>query len=97
MSKSQTPEERRLTEILREIAILADKADLLGSAPALVDTPLPVSVSVDQAAALLGVAPSTVMEYINSGKLKSFHMGRRRLVRLSALHEFTRDLENDCG
>ena len=61
MFKSQTPEERRLTEILREIAILADKADLLGSAPALVDTPLPVSVSVDQAAALLGVAPSTVM------------------------------------
>lgn len=97
MSKSQTPEERRLTEILREIAILADKADLLGSAPALVDTPLPVSVSVDQAAALLGVAPSTVMEYINSGKLKSFHMGRRRLVRLDALHEFARDLENDCG
>ena len=95
MSKSQTPQERQLTELLRQIAKLASEADLSQSPPPLVGTPLPVAVSVEQAALLLGVAPSTLGEYIRNGRLKSFRMGRRLLIRLDSLHDFARDLETD--
>ena len=68
MSKSQTPEERRLIEILTKIQKLVDEAHLSVSAPALVATPPPVSVSVEQAAALLGIAPSTLDDPIQERK-----------------------------
>ena len=95
MSTAKTPEERQLKEIVDKIRKLVAEADLSESTPALVATPLPVAVSMEQAAALLSVAPSTLMEYVRSGQLQTFHMGRRRLVRLDTLHDFARDLEND--
>ena len=96
MSKSQTPEERRLIEILTKIEKLVDEAHLSVSAPALVATPLPVAVSVEQAAALLGVAPSTLDDPLRSGRLRSFHMGRRRLITLDALYDFAKAMETEC-
>lgn len=90
-----TPIERQLMETIGKIQKLLDEVGLSRAAPALVATPLPVAVSVEQAAALLGVAPSTISDYIRSGKLKSFHLGRRLLVRLDALHDFAQDLENE--
>ena len=95
MSTAKTPEERQLKEILDKIRKLVAEAYLSEPTPALVATPLPVDVSMEQAAALLGVALSTLMEYVRSGQLQTFHMGRRRLVRLDALHRFAQDLEND--
>ena len=93
MGRETGSEERQLRSILCRIGTLVDEADLSHHREALVATPLPVAVSVEQAAALLGVAPSTLEEYFRSGALRYFRMGRRKLVLLETLHEFARDLE----
>ena len=101
MGRETGSEERRLRAILCRIGTLVDEADLCRHRETLVATPLPVAVSVEaeqaaaveQAAALLGVAPSTLEEYFRSGALRYFRMGRRKLVLLETLHEFARDLE----
>lgn len=59
----------------------------------LVAIPPPVAVSMEQGAALLGVAPNTLEEFARSGQLRTFRMGRRRLVRVEALKEFARQAE----
>ena len=86
-------EERRLRTLLDRIAGLADEAPLVDASAPLVDTPLPVAVGVDQGAALLGIAPTTLVELVRKGELRTFRVGRRRLVRLEALSEFARALE----
>ena len=93
MGREIDPEERRLKNLLVQIGRLVDQAGLTDDKLALVDTPLPVAVSVEQAAALLGVAPSTVDERIRSGELRHFRMGRRKLILLDTLHAFARKLE----
>ena len=89
MSRPIDLEHARLKALLGKIGQLLNEAELIEPPPALVATPLPVAVSMDQAAALLGgVAQSTLDEYIHSGQLPTFRVGRRRLVRLDALNEF---------
>jgi excisionase family DNA binding protein len=48
----------------------------------------PVLVSVDQAATVVGIGKSKLYELLLSGELKSLKIGRRRLIRMSALEEF---------
>lgn len=73
---------------------------LLSSAPA---TPMriarpsgrevePVSVQIEVAASLLGVSTSFVEKLIRGGKLKSFKLGRRRLVRVVDIERFATGL-----
>lgn len=95
MAKQTTSvEELRLKDILGKIKKLTDEAEFIEPSQALVATPLPVAVSIERAAALLAVAPSTLSEYTHSGQLPTFRLGRRLLVRLDALHAFAKMLEN---
>ena len=84
------PQERRLQDTLSKIRELLDDADLLRLElpPALVATPEPVTVSIQQAAALLGVTEQGLKAYVRSGQLMTLRLGRRRLVRLDTLREF---------
>ena len=50
-------EDRRLKAGLSQIAKVVKNLDLIESMPVLVATPQPISVNVEQGAALLGVAP----------------------------------------
>ena len=52
---------------------------------------------MDQAAALLGVTAQTLDEYVRSGQLPTFRLGRRRLARLAAIHEFAQAQEDAEG
>jgi excisionase family DNA binding protein len=45
-------------------------------------------LDVDEAAAALGVGRSTVYGEIAAGRLRSLHVGRRRLLPASAIAEF---------
>lgn len=46
------------------------------------------AVDLDEAAALLGVGRSTIQKLINNGKLKSFKVETRRLIRMETIDEF---------
>jgi excisionase family DNA binding protein len=48
----------------------------------------PISVGVDDAARLIGVARSMFYEMIASGEIQTFKLGRRRLVRVKTLEAF---------
>ncbi len=48
----------------------------------------PISVGVDDAARLIGVARSMFYEMIASGDIQTFKLGRRRLVRVKTLEAF---------
>jgi excisionase family DNA binding protein len=48
----------------------------------------PISVGVDDAARLIGVARSMFYEMIASGEIDTFKLGRRRLVRVKTLEAF---------
>ena len=87
-------EERRLKAGLSQIAKVVKDLDLIESMPVLVATPQPISVNVEQGAALLGVAPKTLKKQIESGKLRTFKVGRRLLIRLDALNAFAHALED---
>ena len=86
-------EEQRLKHLLGQIGKLVGQAGLTDYGVSLVATPLPVAISIEQAASLLGVAPSTVDEYVRAGTLPHFRMGRRKLVLLESLHTFAKKLE----
>ena len=87
-------EHRRLKALLGKVGKLLDEAEFIEPPPELVATPKPVAVSKEQAAVLLGVVPSTLGEYIHSGQLRIFHLGRRVLIRLEALNAFAQGLED---
>lgn len=50
-----------------------------------------LSVSVTEAARLLGVSPYSVRNYIRRGELPAIRLGRRVLLSLSRLRELTGD------
>ena len=50
--------------------------------------------SIPEFAYAFKIGRSTVYELIDSGKLKSFHVGRRRLISYDAAHEWQRTLES---
>ncbi len=87
-------DERRLKAGLSQIAKVLKGLDLIDSMPALVATPQPIAVNIEQGAALLGVAPKTLKEQIRSGKLSTFRVGQRRLIALAALNAFAHALED---
>lgn len=47
-----------------------------------------LAVSVDEAAALIGVGRDIMFRLTASGEVKSFKIGARRLVSVKALHDF---------
>ena len=46
-----------------------------------------VTVSVDEAAAMLGISRTSAYEYIRTGHLPAIRMGRRLLIPLRALED----------
>ena len=88
-------DERRLKTALNTIAQALQDVNLLEPVPALVATPQPIAVSLKQAAELLDITPPTLGELVRSGKLRTFHIGRRRLIRLETLNEFTQAQEEE--
>lgn len=52
---------------------------------------------VDDAAQLLSVSRSVVYELLRSGRLRSVHVGRTRLIPLSALSEYVAQLEHEAA
>ncbi|WP_323157650.1 helix-turn-helix domain-containing protein [Pseudomonas fulva] len=54
-------------------------------------TPLkPISVGVDEAARLIGVARSMLYAMIARGELETFKLGKRRLIRVKTLEAFVK-------
>ena len=97
MSRRNDPismEERRLKALLGKIGRLLDEAELIEPRPELVATPEPVAVSLEQAAAMLNVKPASLRDYIRSGQLRTFRLGRRVLIRRAALHSFAEAKED---
>ena len=45
----------------------------------------PLAVSPGEAARLLGIGRTRLYEELGSGAIPSFHLGRRRLIRIAAL------------
>lgn len=50
----------------------------------------PISVGVEEAARLIGVARSMLYEMIARGDIQTFKLGRRRLVRVKTLEAFVK-------
>lgn len=50
--------------------------------------PEPLLVSTQVAAELLGISQRTAIKLIDAGDLRSLKIGRRRMVPMSAVHEF---------
>ncbi len=59
--------------------------------------PPKLNLSVDEAAAALGVSPRMVRSLIAKRTLKSNHIGRRVLVSVEALAAFVRDREAEAS
>ncbi|PLU84779.1 DNA-binding protein [Pseudomonas plecoglossicida] len=49
---------------------------------------VPLSVGVEEAGRILGISRSATYEFIASGELKTFKIGRRRLALMSELKAF---------
>jgi excisionase family DNA binding protein len=47
--------------------------------------PAPLALSPSEAARILGCGRTKLYELLGTGEIKSFHLGRRRLIRLSAI------------
>ena len=86
-------EEQRLKMALNKIAQALQDANLLEPTPAMVATPQPIAVSMEQGAQLLGVTLSTLEEQVRSGEIRTFRIGRRRLIRLDSLDAFAQAQE----
>ena len=52
---------------------------------------------VDDAAQLLSISRSVVYELLRSGRLRSVHVGRTRLIPLDALAEYVAQLEHEAA
>lgn len=52
-----------------------------------------LTVSPEEAANLLGIGRTRLYEELGSGALPSFHVGRRRLIRLSAIEDWITERE----
>ena len=48
----------------------------------------PISVGIEEAARLIGVARSMLYEMIKNDEIQTFKLGRRRLVRVKTLEAF---------
>lgn len=61
------------------------------------DTPgiTPIFISVKQAARALGISDWVCYQLLDEGKIDSRYQGRRRLVRVSSLHEYADSLPTE--
>lgn len=55
----------------------------------------PISVGIDEAARLIGVARSMFYEMIANDEIQTFKLGRRRLVRVKTLEAFIKRLSQE--
>lgn len=53
----------------------------------------PLALSPSEAARILGCGRTKLYELLGTGEIKSFHLGRRRLIRLSAIEAWISDRE----
>jgi excisionase family DNA binding protein len=53
-----------------------------------------VTVSVDEAMKALGVCRDVIYDLLKSGNIRSFKMGRRRLVVVQSLYEWAARMES---
>lgn len=58
------------------------------SRPASPPSPAALAYSINDAAAVIGIGPTLLEELIARGEIKSFKVGRRRLVSRAALEAF---------
>lgn len=58
---------------------------------------VPISVGVEEAARLIGIARSMLYEMIARGDIASFKVGRRRLILMSVLEAHVRALAEENG
>lgn len=82
---------RQAAAVQQQCAILARQvADLTSEVTDLVERPATeaLSVSVDEAARLLGVGRSTMFALLDAGDVRSVKVGARRLIPRRALEEF---------
>jgi len=75
------------------VALAKEVASLTAEVTELIERPAPppLSVSVDEAARLLGVGRSTMFALLESGQVRSVKVGARRLVPRRALEELVAD------
>lgn len=57
----------------------------------------PLAYSVDEAADMLGVCRTTIFNEIKSGDLRSFKIGRRRLISEDALEDYIQNKEIEAA
>lgn len=57
----------------------------------------PLSVGVEEAGRILGISRSATYEFIAVGKIKTFKIGRRRLVLMSELKAFIERIAKENG
>lgn len=55
----------------------------------------PISVGIDEAARMIGVARSMFYEMIANDEIQTFKLGRRRLVRVKTLEAFIKRLSQE--
>jgi excisionase family DNA binding protein len=55
--------------------------------------PAPLALSPTEAARILGCGRTKLYELLTSGEIKSFHLGRRRLIRLAAIESWIAERE----
>jgi len=82
---------RRATALRQQCAALAQEVAALASeVTELIERPTttPLSVSVEQAAHLLGLSRSTIFSLLETGAIRSVKVGSRRLVPRQALEDF---------
>lgn len=61
------------------------------------DAIAPLHVTTDSACAALGIGKTKLFELIASGELETITIGRRRLVPVCALHDFSERLRSHMG
>ena len=62
-----------------------DAASLSPGAHAM--TPIPISVSVDEAARMVGVSRDTIYDLVNAGRLTKVKIGRRSVIKYADLQK----------
>ncbi len=76
--------EQACASLAEQVSRLASTITELVERPA----PMPLSVSVDEAARLLGLGRSNLFKLLESGEIRSVKVGARRLVPRRALEDF---------
>lgn len=59
--------------------------------------PEPLLVSIDEAARMLGVSHRMTIKLLDAKELRSLKVGRRRMVPVSAIHEYIAERLDDAS